>query len=171
MKRMLFAVTITSVLLATAYAQSEVVENWIASYGKSGFKSREIFLYVPEKEFTEKSIRERFLTYQAEYCDPYILNIYAYSDLEMLKKRIHYEKNPGVAIDFRDTAEGRASAHKYYTELLGPDSGYLRGQYSRYGGYEFFDFSPAKDDPAMTRIYIRNKDSGYPFIPNPCQIK
>jgi len=142
----------------------EVVENWVHSGGKSGINSRYIFIYLPENAFTRTTISESFDKYQQDFCDPYILAISIYSDKTMLAKKIRFEKNP-IGIEFNNDIAGRKAANDYYRMVLPAPNGYFRAEYQRYGDYENFAFSVAKEDFVLTRVILRDprKESTSPM--------
>src|SRR5688500_6132206 len=118
----------------------EIVENWVHAGGESGIRSRYIFIYLPEEDFSLNAIMAIFRTTEAQSCAPYILAISIYTDKAALAKKIRYEKQSST-IDFTNDEAGRKAAEKYYEKVLPPRSGYLRAEYQRYGDYEVIDYS------------------------------
>ncbi len=135
----------------------EVVENLIKSDRQNIQRSRHLFIYIPENKFTLENITEIFDAYQSEFCDPYILRIELYSDKDMLRKKLAFEKL-GFAIDFNDDEAGRNASQEFYGRVLPNPTGYLRAEYARFGDYELFDYTKTKEHIANTRVFLKKKD-------------
>lgn len=134
----------------------ELLENWVSSGGQSGIEDRQIFIFIPERLFSPERVASLFDQYQREFCDPYILMIFVFTDRNALKKQFAYETKTTVFVDFANTEEGRKASIEYYSKLLPPQTGYFRAEYSRYGDYEQYSYMTAKDSPLTTRVMLRS---------------
>jgi len=134
----------------------ELLENWVSSGGQSGIEDRQIFIFIPERLFSPERVASLFDQYQREFCDPYILMIFVFTDRNALKKQFAYETKTTVFVDFADTEAGRKASIEYYSKLLPPQTGYFRAEYSRYGDYEQYSYMTAKDSPLTTRVMLRS---------------
>ena len=134
---------------------AEIIANEIHDGGKSGIQRRNLYIFVEEKEFNLDTLRKLFDKYKKVYEKPYILTVSVYSDKEMLQKLINFN-NQNFAIDFTNDEEGRKAAQEYYEKYYPLPKGYLRAEYKRYGKFEYFDYSPAKEKIEMIRILLKD---------------
>lgn len=133
----------------------KVVLNKVHDGGKSGIKSRHIFILMNEQDFSLNNLTNLFKECKNLYTEPYILTVTVYSDKEMLEKLINFEKQP-VTIEFADNEKGREASKKFYERSYPLPQGYFRAEYNRYGKFEFFDYSPEKEQPEMIRISLKD---------------
>jgi len=141
---------------AETFPAVEVVRNKINSGGESGIKSRYLYLLIGEKDFSLDNIQRIFKKYKKIYDHPYNLHINLYSDKEMLQRMIKFNSQR-VFIEFADNEKGRAAAQEFYEKYypLPLPTGYFRAEYSRYGSFEYFNYSPAKEKAEMVRISLK----------------
>jgi len=163
--RFLFLVAAAQSLLDNSYGQEvlngsipkfEIVANNITVAGKSDLRQRDVFVLLLEDGVSKESFARLFSWIESKNCDPYNLNIIAYNDKAMLEKHIQYKKTP-IFIDFVNDEDGRKAANAYHQKIYPAPSGYLRGIYFRYATFEYFDFSPDKDQIAMERVNLRSE--------------
>lgn len=134
----------------------EIILNKVHDGGKSGIQSRHIFILIEEKKFNLENVRKTFEKYRFIYSTPFILTITIYSDKEMLQRLINFEKQP-MTIEFSQDEKGQEAARKFYEEYYPLPTGYFRAEYSRYGDYEYFNYSPGKDKAEMMRISLKDE--------------
>ena len=142
-------------LAAKPQANIQIVRNVVHSGGRSEIKSRNIYVYVDEKDFSKEAIGEIFAKIESEFCDPYDLGITLYSSEEMLRKRMDFDEQPHT-IYFSSDQEGQAAKARFYAKAHPPLSGYFRATYHRYGDYELFDYSPNKDAVETVRVDLKD---------------
>lgn len=171
--RVLLAVGAMSLLPMTDFGQQaskaknalptslEIIDNWTHTFGESNIRSRFIFLYLPERDFTVSNLELILGRYRAEFCDPYILQMDIYSDKASLEKKIKWEKR-SYAIDFKDDTVGRRAASEYYARVLPSGKGYFWAEYSRYSSFEFFDYNKSKNNPEPTRVMLDSDSTTTP---------
>lgn len=97
-----------------------------------------------------------FDEYKKLYPDPYNLRITIYTSKEMLQRLIAFKKfSP---IEFTDDEKGRKAAAEFYEKYYPLPKGYFRFEYFRYGKFEFFDYSPQKEEYEMIRISLKGEE-------------
>ncbi len=136
-----------------AQTKVEIILNESAESGKSGIKNRHVFILAGEKIFNLENLEKLFKEYGKAYPEPYNLRITVYSSKEMLQRLINFKEfSP---IEFTEDEKGRKAAHEYYEKYYPLSKGYFRADYSRYAEFDFFDYSPKKEDSEMIRISLK----------------
>jgi len=130
----------------------EIILNEIDDGGRSEIKSRHIFILIEEKEFNLENLNKLFDEFKKLYTEPYNLRITVYSNKEMLQRLIDFKKF--APIEFSDDEKGREASNKYHEKYYPLRKGYFRADYFRYAKFEFFDYSPKKEDTKMVRISL-----------------
>jgi hypothetical protein len=132
----------------------EIILNENGEAGRSGIKNRHIFILAEEKVFSFKNLEKLFKKYAKTYPEPCILVITIYSNKEMLQRLINFKKY--AAIEFTEDEAGKRAAAEYYEKYYPLPKGYFRAEYIRNQNFEFFDYSPKKEDTEMTRISLKS---------------
>jgi hypothetical protein len=71
----------------------------------------------------------------------------------MLQRLIDFQDH-GMPIEFSRDEKGREASRKFYEKYYPLPSGYFRAAYYRNTKFEYFDYSPKKDDSEMIRISL-----------------
>ena len=133
----------------------EIILNEIDDGGRSKIKLRDIFILIGENDFNIENLNKLFDKFKKLYPEPYNLRITIYSSREMIQRLIDFKKfSP---IEFTDDEKGREASDKYYEKYYPLPKGYFRADYFRYGKFEFFDYSPKKEDTEMIRISLEKE--------------
>ena len=132
----------------------EIILNEDGEAGKSGIKNQHIFILAGEKFFNLENLEKLLEGYAKIYPEPYKLRITLYSSREMLKRLVDFQKfDP---IEFSEDEAGKRSASEYYEKYYPLPKGYFRAEYVRNENFEFFDYSPKKEDTEMIRISLKS---------------
>lgn len=136
---------------ATDKTNFEVFSNRIDSGGRSGIRSRDVYVFIEESKFSYQVLKRVIDELRFEYCNPFDLKITVYSDKEMLKKLANVERQP-LTIDFSDNPGGREASGKLYKDAYPRPTGYFRADYFRYGAFEYLRYSPEKGSLEMLKV-------------------
>jgi hypothetical protein len=165
----LFSVTVRSQttrphdLRATTPPKFEIVDN-TAHAG-----TRSVYVYLEEATYDQQSVEEVIRRLEAQYCDPFLLDITIFSDRDMIPRYLDGLAATSI-VHFKTTPEGRSAAAKYSKKVFPPQTGYLRAHYRRNERFEYFSISPNKDSVEMRTIVINDTGTGiktdsYAIIP------
>lgn len=133
----------------------EVVANIVKDLGRSGLRERNIYLYLPEEEFSSENLIAIFDKFGSDFCSPYSLHILIFTSRDSLKRRIEVDSSD-LFVDFENSEKGRQAAHQYYGKASPLLNSFLFAEYFRNGDYELFDYSPEKGNPSTVRISMKS---------------
>lgn len=104
--------------------------------------------YMDQSYFTKEILKALFDRLAAEYVQPRFLNVYVYSDREMLRRMSRYLTNPPIG----DMATDTGAYKRWVQENLPATKGYYRAYYTRNDTEDFFQYSPDPSREEMVDI-------------------
>ncbi|MCI0557384.1 MAG: ankyrin repeat domain-containing protein, partial [Nitrososphaera sp.] len=135
---------------------------WIAGnavFDSTELPTREIYLFIDQKDFEMTYVKEVCISLAKEYPSPERLTITAFSSEEIIQNTISF-KGRSIRLYFPGTPEGAARYHRELTKAT-PLVGYFRAFYVRSEYGESLKYSPTPNDKELVVSQIsENKLSG-----------
>lgn len=131
---------------------------WSLLYESPDNSSRELFLFVNNKDFTMDYVKQLFEHLSTEFSQPHYLQITAFDDKEIVqnsvwfRQRIKYVYFPPTPKGYEDLEKERNAAT--------PPTGYLRAYYQRSEHEKTLHYSPEANERNLVTVQISSNVTG-----------